>query len=69
LRKRRPFADTDLFLEDQVQEVQIAHGLLLGPVDQAVQALGQVSQPQPFGVLTDAGGDQFAHDATPISWS
>jgi hypothetical protein len=62
-------ADADLLFQDQVQEVQVAHGLLLGSVDQAVQALGQVGEPQPFGVLVDAGGDQFAHDATPASWS
>jgi hypothetical protein len=63
------FADADLLLEDQVEEVQVAHGGLLGPVDQGVQALGQVGKPQPLGVLTDAGGDQLAHDRTPASWS
>jgi hypothetical protein len=62
-------AQADFFLEHQVQEVQVAHGLLLGPADQAVQALGQVSKPQPLGVLADAGGDQLAHDRTPTSWS
>src|SRR6266542_4098226 len=61
--------DADLLLEHQIQEVQVAHRLLLGPVDQAVQALGQVGKPQPLGVLTDAGGDQLAHDPTPTSWS
>jgi hypothetical protein len=63
------FADADLFFQDQVEEVQVAHGLLFGPVDQAVQALGQVGESQSFGVLADAGGDQLAHDATPVSWS
>jgi hypothetical protein len=63
------FSDADLFFQDQVEEVQVALGLLLGPVDQAIQALGQVGKPQPFGVLTDAGGDQLAHDAAPTSWS
>jgi hypothetical protein len=63
------FADADLLLEDQVEEVQVAHRLLLGPVDQGVQALGQVGKPQPLGVLADAGGDQLAHDRTPASWS
>jgi hypothetical protein len=28
-----------------------------------------VGEPEPFGVLTDPGGDQLAHDATPVSWS
>ena len=31
------FADADLFLEDQVEEVQVAHGGLLGPGDQSVK--------------------------------
>ena len=39
------FADADLLLEHQVQEVQVPHGLLFGPVDQAVQALGQMGEP------------------------
>jgi hypothetical protein len=62
-------AQPDLFLQHQVQEVQVAHGLLLSAIDQAVQGLGQVGKPQPVGMLADAGGDQFAHDATPTSWS
>jgi hypothetical protein len=33
-------AHADFLLEHEVQEVQVAHGLLLGPGDQAVQALG-----------------------------
>ncbi len=63
------FADADFLLQDQVEEVEVAHGLPLGPVDQAVQALGRMGEPESFGVLADAGGDQFAHDATPASWS
>ena len=59
----------DLFFEEQVDELQVAHGGLLGPGDQRVQVLTQVGEPQPFGVLADAGGDQFAHDRTPASWS
>jgi hypothetical protein len=62
-------AHPDLFFQEQVEKVQVAHGLLLGPVDQAVQALGQMAEPEPFGVLADAGGDQLAHDATPAAWS
>jgi hypothetical protein len=62
-------AHPDFFFQDQIEEVQVAHGGLLGPVDEAVQALGEVGKAQPFGVLTDAGGDQLAHDAAPTSWS
>jgi hypothetical protein len=61
-------ADADLFLEDQVEEVEVAHRLPFGPVDQAVQALGQVGQAEPFGVVADAGGDQLAHPRPP-AWS
>jgi hypothetical protein len=59
----------DLFLQQQVDELQISHGGLLGPGDQRVQVLTQVGEPQPLGMLTDAGGDQLAHDRTPASWS
>jgi hypothetical protein len=62
-------SDADLFLQDQVEEVQVAHGLLFGPGDEGVQVLAQVGEPQPLGVLADAGGDQLTHDATPASWS
>jgi hypothetical protein len=36
------FADPDLVLQDQVDELQIAHGRLLGPGDQRVQVLAQM---------------------------
>jgi hypothetical protein len=62
-------ADADLLFQDQVEEVQVAHGLLLGPGDQRLEVLTQMGKPEPFGMLTDPGGDQLAHDAAPISWS
>ena len=61
-------AHTDLFLQDQVEEVQVAHGGLLGPGDQGVEVAGEVGQVEPFGVLADAGGDQLAHRSPP-AWS
>jgi hypothetical protein len=61
--------DADLLLEQQVEEVQIPHGLLLGPGDQRLEVLTQVGKPEPLSMLTDTGGDQLAHDPTPISWS
>jgi hypothetical protein len=36
------FADPDLVLQDQVDELQIAHGGLLGSGDQRVQVLPQM---------------------------
>jgi hypothetical protein len=60
--------DADLLLQQQVEEVQVAHGLLLGPGDQRLEVLTQVGKPQPVGMLADAGGDQFAHRRPP-AWS
>ena len=62
------FAHADFFFEEEVEEVQVAHGGLLGPGDQRVEVLGEMGQPEPFGVLADAGGDQFAHRRPP-AWS
>jgi len=62
-------AQPDLLLEGEVDELQVAHAGLLGPGDQGVEVVGQPGQVQPFGVLTDAGGDQLAHDATPATSS
>jgi hypothetical protein len=59
------FPDADLFLQDQVEELQVAHGLLLGAGDQLVQVLAQVGEVKPLGVLADAGGDQLAHRRPP----
>jgi hypothetical protein len=59
------FADADFFFQDQVEELQVAHGLGLGPGDQGVEVLAQMRQVQPLGVLTDAGGDQLAHRRPP----
>jgi hypothetical protein len=63
------FAHADFFLQEQVEEVQVAHGGLLGPGEGRVEVAGEVGEVEPFGVLADAGGDQLAHDPTPASWS
>jgi len=60
-----PLAQADLFLQEQVDEVQVAHRGLLGPGDQLVEVAGEVGEAEPFGVLTDAGGDQLAHRSPP----
>jgi hypothetical protein len=62
-------AHPDFLFEQQVDEVEVAAGRLLGAGDQRVQVLGEMGKAQPFGVLADAGGDQLAHDATPAAWS
>jgi hypothetical protein len=61
-------AHADLFFQEQVEEVEVPHGGLLGPGDQRVEVAGEVGQVEPFGVLADAGGDQFAHRSPP-AWS
>jgi len=38
------FADTHLFLEDQVQELAIAHLALLGPGDEGIHRVGEVTR-------------------------
>jgi hypothetical protein len=63
------FPHPDLFFQEQVDELQVAHGGLLGPGEERVQVVSEVGKPQPLGMLTDPGGDQLAHDATSASWS
>jgi azurin len=38
-------AHADLFFQEQVDELQVAHGGLLGPGDQGVEVLAQVGKP------------------------
>jgi hypothetical protein len=61
--------DANFLLQEQVEELQVAHGGLLGPGDQRLEVRTEVGQAQSLGVLPDAGGDQLAHEATPTSWS
>ena len=66
------FAHADLFFQEQVEEVQVAHGGLFGPGDQRVEVAGEVGEVEPFGVLADAGGDQLTHPSPPVrppAWS
>ena len=59
------FADAGLFLEDDVEELEVAHGGGLGPGDEAVDALGQVGEMQAGGGVADAGGEELAHATLP----
>jgi hypothetical protein len=66
------FAQADFFFQDQVEEVQVAHGGLLGPGDERVEVAGEVGQAQAVGVFADAGSDQFTHRGPPVrppAWS
>jgi len=49
------FAHADCFLEDQVEEVQVAHGGLLGPGAEGVEVAGEVGEVEPFGRARGCG--------------
>ena len=55
-------AQADLFLEEQVDEVEVAHLGGLGAVDELGDGVGQVGQAEPGGVVTDPVGGQPAHE-------
>ena len=57
------FAQPEFLAEEQVDEVAVAHGVGLGPVDEVIEVLGEVREPEAGGVVVDAGGDQLGHAA------
>ena len=63
-----PFAQAEFFAEDGVDELAVAHAVGLGAVDEQVEVLGQVREPESGGVGLDPGVDQLAH-AAPTSGS
>ena len=54
-------ADGELFLQNQVQEVQVAHLRGVGPLHVAGERFGQVRQAELGRGGADPGGDQLAH--------
>jgi hypothetical protein len=62
-------AQPELFLQYQVDELQVAHLGLLGAGEQGVEVVSEPGQAEPLGVFADAGGDQLAHDLTPATSS
>lgn len=56
------FTDGEFFGENQVDEVEVAHLGLVGPLGVLGQGVGQVRQAQLAGRVADAGGDQLAQD-------
>jgi hypothetical protein len=56
-----PFTQAELFLEQEVDEVEVAHLSGLGAVHELGDHLGQVGQPEPGGVVADPVGGQTAH--------
>lgn len=61
-----PFAQTELFTENGVDELAVAHVVGLGPFDEQGEVLGQMRQPEASGVGYNPAGDQFAR-ATPTN--
>ncbi len=60
-------AQPELVLQQQVEKVEVAHLLGLGPGHQLADGLAEVGQAEPGGVLPDPGGDQRAHRATGLT--
>ena len=54
-------ADGELFLQDQVQEVEVAHLRGIGAFHVAGEGLGQVGQAELGGGGPDPAGDELAH--------
>jgi hypothetical protein len=61
-------AQPELLLEQQVEEVQVAHALALGAGGELVDDLAEVGQPEPAGVAADPGGDQLVHRPPSALW-
>lgn len=57
------FALAELFTEEQVDEVAVAHGVSLSAGDEVFEVLGKVWEPESGGVVADPGGDQLTHAA------
>jgi hypothetical protein len=58
-------AQTELFFEEQVDEVEVAHLAGLGTFDELGDHIGEVGQPEPGGVVADPVGGQAAHRFSP----
>lgn len=56
-----PFAQAELFFEQEVDEVEVTHLRGLGAADEFGDYLSQVDQPELGGGLTDPVGGQTAH--------
>ena len=54
-------ADGEFLFQDEVEELQVAHGLGVGSAGELPQRLGQVRQAEFGGAGVDAVGDQLTH--------
>src|SRR5215217_1842551 len=55
------FTQPDLFLEEEVDEVEVAHLGSLGTVDEFGDGVGDMGQAEPGGMVSDPVGGQRAH--------
>ena len=58
-------AQPDLFLQEQVDEVEVAHLRGFGAVDELGEGVGEVGEAEPGGVGADPVGGQGAHQGSP----
>jgi hypothetical protein len=61
LRNRRAFPQSDLFLQQQVDEVEVAHLRSLGAGHLVGDGVAEVGEPEPGGVVADPVSGQGAH--------
>jgi hypothetical protein len=61
-------ADGEFFLQEQVEEVEIAHRVGVSAFGRLVQGAGQMRQAELGGAGPDAAGDQFSHCETSFRW-
>jgi hypothetical protein len=58
-------ADGEFFIEDQVEELEVAQGLVVGAGGELLQRFGQERQAEFVGAGVDAVGDQLSHGTRP----
>ena len=52
----------DLFFEEQVDEVEVAHLAGFSPLDEFGEGVGEVGESEPGGVVADPVSGQGAHE-------
>jgi hypothetical protein len=55
-------AQSDFFLEEQVDEVQVAHLAGFSPLDELGEGVGEVGESEPGGVVADPVSGEGAHE-------
>jgi hypothetical protein len=58
------FAEADLFLQQQVDEIEVAQLAGLGTIDKLGQGVGEMGQAEPGRVVSDPVSGQGAHGSS-----